>query len=289
MKQTIPSFITKIKPGTLMGFTILYLLVAAILVYLVDIQNVGMQGFLDRLYEVTKYRAQEPTEPLLFAHIFREGGPTEILQWILLGAAALISAYHAGKLSSELANNRKESLTDAQKFTCLLSIGLLFMLLEDAGNPRHTLATYFPTIFEYLGIENFLTGSTGIELVYFGVLGLFMLGAAWYFWRHARHLSMARNYLILGYLSYGVATMASATRNIGNWYIKVGSRINEMIGEGAIANNLDPNYIRGNFTPTERVGFLLMDNLFEESLELIGATALVAGILAYIKYQDFTE
>ncbi len=280
-----------IRPQHILGIVIGYLLFTYLLVYLVDVTAVlRLDNFLITMYEITEMRTQEPTEPLLFAHIFKEGGPTEIFQWLLLAISAILSAYLAGKQSEKNIiyqndnnqNNIDYTMVNKSKAFCiLLSLGLILMLLEDAGNLRHTLTTYLPTTFQQLGIEHTLTGSTAIELIYFALLGLIMLAALVVFYQHAWQFRTPRYLLLLGFVCYGIATMASGTRNIGDWYIQVGTRVNEMIGSGVIADNLSPEHVTGYFSPAERVGFLLMDNLFEESVELLGVGAILAAVIAY--------
>ncbi|OWZ84374.1 hypothetical protein [Natranaerobius trueperi] len=264
----------KKAPGYIFFFVLGYLIITFLLTYLIDVQNIfGLQNLARRFYEVTSVRSSEATEPLFFAHIFKEAGPTEIFQWVLLASSIGYSAYLNGRIEGQK--------NFSKRFTLLFLIGLTVMLLEDSGNIRHTLTTYIPTTLQFLGIDNFLTDRTVIELIFYAILGAIMLASFYYFYKHAWHYKQARSYLIIGFCSYSVASVASATRNIGQWYIVVGERINNLIADGVMAKNISDIDIPGNFTSGERVGFLLMDNLFEESIELLGAGALLAAIISY--------
>ena len=117
-----------------------------------------------------------------------------------------------------------------------------------------------------------------MELTYFGILALMPLYALLRYGRFIWHNSQSRNYLFIGYFFYGMAVAASGTRFIGEWYVNVGNLIYEFML--AQAKN-DILYASGDNLP---MGFWLMDFMVEESLELIGAGALLSATVAYRRY-----
>ena len=73
-----------------------------------------------------------------------------------------------------------------------------------------------------------------------------------------------------GVSMYAVASISSATRHVGEWYLVFGEYLNQYLFEGRLAYSEEWN------------GFYVMDALVEETIELIGAILFLAY---YTKYR----
>jgi hypothetical protein len=97
-------------------------------------------------------------------------------------------------------------------------------------------------------------------------------------YRSFRAAPPASSYLVAGYVAYGLAAAASATRHLGGWYRRLGDGLIERIAPSAVE-------LYQAWAPAEDIvvevftlGFWFMDLAVEETLELIGAAALLAAI-----------
>jgi len=225
-------------------------------------------------------------EPFFFQHWFRNGGPAEIMQWLCLGSAALIAAFIAGRAFVHPKAPELES-GDRSKFAFwgLMAIALLLMLVEDAGDPRHTLRSYVRVAFgedDYGGL-----GSLS-ELLYFAALASVPLYAVVKYGHVLKANLLARRFLIAAFLSYAVAVPLSFAGTAfssvtgTNLYSEAGRvlyRISLILGDDELgafwsAWNTEQGW---NF-----VRFFLMDSLVEESIELIGAAGFLSATVSSV-------
>ncbi len=118
------------------------------------------------------------------------------LQWYLLGMTLIVFGMNAGRAYQ---NVNQTVHQHAGPFWLLLSIGTMLMLVEDAGDVRHTIRKM---VQRAAGEGGYGFGGTLFELGYFAVIGLIMVYALWsyrhVYWNHTR----MRNYLFAGYLFY---------------------------------------------------------------------------------------
>ena len=190
--------------------------------------------------------------------------PVEWAQWLLMALAIVASAYLAGRLSS----NQERPVA---VFFYLLALGLGLMLLEEAGDIRHTISdgvreTFGLTLF---GIHYVVL----VDMPYFALLAALPLYAVLRYGRYVWHAAQTRVYLLLGVILYGVAAISSGLRTLGGFYIRFGGWI-----DGALFGYRFPYpQIMGQ----QRAHFLLVDSVIEESVELLAITMLLAAILAY--------
>jgi len=264
--------IKKIKPNIIFKITMLFLFVSYILTYLIDARNIfGIQEFLINNLDT----------PFFWYHWFLTP-VEEPIQWYMLGATFFVFAFISG---IAYMNKDKNTL----KFWGLMSFGLLLMLVEDAGDVRHTYRARIEMVF---GEETYGFLGTTFELFYFAFIGIIMLVA---FLKY-RHVYWAyyntKKYLIIGYIFYGLGVSASF---IGGAYRTLtGFTLYENIG-GAVLDriiiNSETSLIAYNlFDETHRVEFMFMDRVFEESLELLGAAGLLcAGLYFLIAYVNRNE
>lgn len=246
-------------------FLIAYLSITWVAVLVVDILN--LWGLSDWLVSKGMNNA------LIWVHVFTEGGPTEILQWTFLSfsvlACGFISGIHANK-------------SVLRKAFLILGSGIALMLMEDAGNIRHILGRRISTLalmnYDGSGSNIFYIGT---EFIFYAFLGFLM---TYPFLRYRKELlnSLKSNksivYMVIGYFSYGVASIASASRNIGDWYYWLGVGIMDLfsLGERAAWH-------------TNALGFYLIDFWFEESIELIGAGLIFTALITYALEQVLSK
>ena len=249
------------KPWHVMFVCATYLVAAWSAFVLVDVLNYA--GLRDSLV------ATGLQMPATWPHLFREGGPTEMLQWLCLGGASVLAAIAAGELRSQ-----KQFLAGARVFWILMSIALMLLLIEDAGNPRHFIRD---RVFELTGSQ---AARLAVESLIFMILAGLPLYALLRYRREVIRFGSAKWYLLCGFLCYGVAGAGSATRYA--WYEEAGARFHTVLAPGLL--ELEHPY----FTEVG-MEFFLMDWLFEESIELLGAAFFACAALAFVRELRTTE
>lgn len=192
----------------------------------------------------------------LWWHLFRNRGPIEWLQWLFLSLTCLTGAVLCG-----IYWERGEM--EKRNFWGLLSLTFLFMLIEDAGDPRHVLADYGASL---LGISK-----TNIEGAVFAIIILPLAAAMIRYWRIIYYAVQFRIYFFAGAGIFALAALSSLFRREGSFY--------EVVGEKLSAQ----------FTGSAIPGFFLMDFVLEESLELIAAAVFFAGVLLYWRTLVFNK
>jgi hypothetical protein len=198
--------------------------------------------------------------PLWF-RLFREGGPVENVQWVVLAATVVLSAAVAGRCAE-----RDDDV--AARFWGLLAVGVAIMLIEDAGNPSQRIFR------EYFAI---LTGND-TDL---GRLPMFLIVAAiptYALVRHRAYVLGARHFrapLLGGYALYGVAGFMSVPANhLTSGYAAWGDRLFESL-DGL---KRLPHPVWG--WASDNTSYVFVDTVLEESLELMAATLLLAAAVS---------
>lgn len=250
-----------IRPFHVMRVICVYLLLAWASFFLVDVLN--LFSIRDALI------SSNISVPIIWHILFREAGPTEILQWMALMFTAIISI----GLSTMLV---KETLKGHAAFWLILGIATLLMFVEDSLNPRHLITYYMKIVFSLLDSTKVHIAS---EFIFFLLLGAIPLYGILRYGRYPWQFFITRKYLILGFASYAIAVGASATRFVFDWYYFLGRYIQVNILQGAL------------FIPNDFNEYLFfhefIDFLFEESIELIGAGALLAAAISYLwEYEE---
>lgn len=209
--------------------------------------------------------------------IFGEPGPTEILQWFTLMLCILV-------LYSQI---RREGETRYRLAALAGFLGVGLMLMEDVLDVRFIIQReVILPIFGGDGEQ--ATAAIFGEIGFYGIIGSAMITFFVLFYPYVRLSGRGIRYLTLGFIFYGVAAVASATRWVGLWYSRFGDfivlNINPIIGEiyhewttgiayFAGADNKD--VLLERYT----VGFWFMDRPVEETIELLGAVFLFMGIV----------
>lgn len=239
------------KSSNIFKYTLIYLAIAWTLSVFVDVIDI---------FNIHEEYNSGPTG-YLWHNLFKEAGITEFLQWTFLSLSVLFSGMIVGKLHDVDVMDKKKM----RRFFLILAIGMVLMLMEDAGNVRHALKHYTYIIF---GQEKIIT--VGTELFFYSILGIIMAYAFGKYGKYVWKYKQTRKFFLIAFLLYGIISITSATRDIGNWYLSLGNLIHQNIFGGVM---------RDSFNGV--VGFFIVDFWIEESVELLGASAFFTAILSY--------
>jgi len=247
--------------GTGIGVLLLFYTLS----FLLDVMNIfGLRN----LYS-------DMTVPLLWDLMFQERGPVEMFQWLFLGFLTITSAFLFGILTER--NRRKEGM-----FWFLFSIAGVLMLMEDAGNIRH-----------FVLRENMVLGwvvMQSLETLYFGLIAAIPIAAVLKYGKHLRESRITIVLLALGFLFYGMAVFFSGPADLTNINIYVGDAFYDATATLG-GEELEQIYEETDARLEEQAGgegfmdvsYRFVDHLIEESLELLGATMLLAAAVSYME------
>lgn len=262
-------------PEYILFFAILLAFLSLLTFYLVDLKN--FLGLRDALINTKGDYFFFTYRPFFFQHWGRNSGFVELIQWSILGLSAITAAFLSGR---ELLKNKKVST-----FWLLLAISFILMLIEDAGDIRHTLMSYVQAITNEADQGIF---GTLFEFLYFAVLGGLPLFALIKYWPELKGLKRVRKYLVIGFFFYALASGLSfiGTAFEGlmdkNLYTIWGDSFYNFclsIGDEQLPSFWQNwNERNWNF----QIGFFLLDSLLEENLELIGAASILSGIFSFV-------
>lgn len=210
------------------------------------------------------FRADTHSTAIVWDHLFGNGKPVEWGQWSLLSAAGVMAAFFSGKLM----DSSDERTRGIAMFWLLMAVAFSMMVLEDAADLRHEVLRIFEGVSG--AALNVSILSRAVEFAYFVVLASVPLYALIRFGKYLYSYSAAFNYVMLGFAFYAVAAISSATRYWGGWYGIVGGHIQQSAGF-VVPENFE----------LARYHHLLMDSLFEETVEFFGATFFIVAMVAF--------
>jgi len=232
------------------GFCI-YVVLAGLLIVLFDIFNLfGVRTFLEDL---------ALNHPRVWLQLFLEGGPTEVLQWLALGFSSILSCYISGQLG-------REKIYQLRNFWFFLSIFLLLLVLEDAGNISHTFSEIMENAFPG---NPFLNSRAPVYSFYFiiGILPILFYFKEIFFFKKFFSL------LTIGYFIYGLAGFQSVFLDFLG------------INRGEIGNVIIYEWLEGKLhfsSPVgNNIGDFFMDTVVEETVELLGACFLLSAVIYF--------
>ena len=199
--------------------------------------------------------------PLWFL-FFREGGIVEHLTWLMLAAASLLAMFTAGRAWGR-------APYEFQRFWLILAIGIVLLLIEDAGDTSHRFAYYLGVVFGEVRLD-------AARLPVYVVLGGVMLYALLRYRRIWRDVPGVARPLLGGYVLYAIGAGLSVPFNLfTGGYDTVGLVVLEGWFGGALAGLPEP--IWGATADNSHVVF--MDLAIEESVELLAASLLATASL----------
>lgn len=252
----------------ILGFGFGFLIISWILVVLIDIYNI---------FDLREY-FYHGIVPTFWHYTFRESGPIEIVQWTFLALLALTSLYLY--LKSKQVGSKKE-----RNFWGLFTITGVLMLAEDWLDIRHLILR------EYLTLEWVVLNL--LETGYFLALGLIPIGAVLLYGRIIKSKdSLTLVLIVLGIGVYLVAIFLSGPADLTNINQAIGNSLHESFNEIGGEDLEELHQIGQNRIEEqeEELGVSMMgvtyrfkDLLVEESIELIGATLLLAAAFRYVK------
>jgi len=241
------------------------LLISYFLVYIADLRNLfGLRDLYSHLYV-----------PLLWEIIFTERGPIEMFQWLFLGLLLIFSAYMCGILRER--GRKKEAM-----FWIIFSIAGMFMLMEDAGNIRHILLRE-KFSFPWVMLQS-------LETLYFVLLAAIPFFAVIKYGKYIKKSKATVILLIFGFLFYGSAAFISGPADLTNINYHIGNtmyRLTVRLGDEEleqIYEETDKILARDATNGHMDVRYRFKDYLIEESLELLGATMLLAAAISYLQF-----
>jgi hypothetical protein len=221
--------------------------------------------------------------PFFFQHYGRDGGFAEVVQWLLLAVAIVISLSYSGRAFM----NRTLSL-----FLLIFGLGMILMLLEDAGELRH----FFMSYIQWAAgePEQGLFG-TAFEAGFFVLLGGLPVYALWKYGGALYDYGKAYWYVLAGIISHAIAASLSFVgtafemtfevdvySKMGEWFreysIGIGGEELRIIWDTWDANNW-----------LYQTNFYLMDSFIEENIELLGNAFFLAGVLTFVSIYRASE
>ncbi len=258
------------RPERIFHLTIIFLCLSLLLVIAIDVFNV---------FDLHTRWTADGQRWYFYPYWYEV--PVELpTQWLCLLMVVLIFFMSAG------AAFQRGNLEEFD-FCMLFGVGATLMLFEDSLEVRHHIR--FNLIDQ--GFENYGTVITLVELTYFATIGGLMVFVFLYF----RHLfwerDKVRTYLIRGYVCYAIAVgsswggaafsnLSDSFPNLYSWAGQFFVRI--LFFDGG---EREAYFHVANEVVTERDGlpleFWFMDRVWEESWELLGATALLVAALAF--------
>lgn len=261
----------KLKEKHVLVFLVSVLTITVLAIFAIDLH--GLFGIRERLFQSTL------DMPYFWFHWYRNGGPIEFLQYSFLGLSAVFAAKNS--LYSETKNEKK--------FWSIFAIALIYLLIEDAGDPRHFIRFYVQKI---AGETEQGFWGTIVEMAYFVALASIPLYAYLIYGGKAlKNHIRTKKYMLGGFVFYALAAGSSF---IGSAFSALLDRnIYRILGEQMISvfiflgdSEVASRYLGRDFT---RISYYLMDSPYEESLELIGGALFLMAGLSFVNRSKQSE
>ena len=242
-QQGLPRLL-RMRPAVVVSNVTVVVAVAMLAVVLVDVYAVPV-------------RPEWPLWTGLFNDRF-----IEWLQWFLLAATAITAGFVAGCLHQ--ANSDRVAA-----FLWLLTLGTGLLLIEDAGDVRHTLIPMLDLLTPERAMG--VTTSTLLTLAYFALLASPMILALIRHFPDVWSFSAARAYLLTGYGAYALAAGGQAVGGFFDFQRRLGRWLHEELPGSQLS-------VPDGYPPAIWHEWFV-DAVLEESLEAIAAACLLALVL----------
>jgi len=197
----------------------------------------------------------QPSMPV-WVRVFRKRGPTEFVQWSLLLMAVLV-CLRGARLGDERIHG----------FLTLMAVATTVMLAEDLANISH--------LFGYLLGPSALGFRIGRTIIYLGIASVPTYALV----RHWSDLTVGRGYLLAGYGFYAISAGASVPANLLGLYERIGPWMMETVFRGRLRSFPPGTVIFPEYDVPDQTGIVFLDFAIEESLELLRAACLLAGLM----------
>ncbi|HMO77575.1 MAG TPA: hypothetical protein PKA42_00260 [Candidatus Paceibacterota bacterium] len=254
-------------------FSSVYIGLSFVLYYAIDLKNLfGLRDWLLNTEGVYFYFTYTP---FFFQHYGRDGGFAEVVQWLLLALAIAISLYYAGKTSA----NKKLSA-----FLLIFGLGMMLMLLEDAGELRHIFMSYIQWA---AGEADQGLYGTAFEAIFFVILGGLPVYAFWRYGSSVLDYGKTYLYVLLGIISHAIAAGLSFVGTAFQMTVDVDvySKMGELFREYSIRIGGEELRLIWDTWDAEnwlyQTNFYLMDSFVEENIELLGNAFFLAALLSF--------
>jgi hypothetical protein len=251
-----------------------------LLFYLIDLHN--FLGLRDYLFSLNKESFHFFYQPYFFQHWGRNGGIAEIIQFILLASSSIVSAFIA---SYQQTKSRKKYI-----FWLLMTIAFALMLIEDAGEIRHTLRSYIQA---YFGEIHQGAIGTFSEFIYFFLLASIPVCALLCYGKFLMRYNKTRIYMVIGFSFYFLAASLSHLGTfVSGLFTEINKNFYDLIGEEfcnfclKIGDTGLAIIWKQNINTKNYISHFLMDSLIEENIELVGVSAFLAACVSFLIIQN---
>lgn len=248
--------------------------ISFLLFYLIDLQNIF--NIRDYLFSIDQRFFPFHGHSFFFRHWGRNGGFAEIIQYLFLLSSIIISIFIAAY------NRHKKNIF---YFWLIMSIAFSLMLIEDAGEIRHSLRYYVQLIFNE---ESQMLYGSLFEFFYFFLLALIPISALIFYGKFLLKVKKTRIYMVIGFSFYFLAASLShlGTFFIAN-FVNIKENFYDLLGERFYYLFLkigDPNliYLWENNDLKEYISHYILDSLIEENFEIIASAAFLSASISYL-------
>ncbi len=250
-------------------FTLTFLFLSYIAIFFIDIRNIfGLRSVFDGFLV-----------PFFWDRLFMEAGPVENIQWIFLTCFILLSSWLSFTTKNE------DGFTDESIFWMLFAVAGVFMVLEDVGNIRHIMIRRNPNL-------SWIMRNT-LETLFFGLLGSLPVLAVVKYRKNIFRSKTTSKLLLLGFVFYICAATLSGPVEVTDIDTEIGNKFYEFsvfFGGEDFREAFEEGDRRIESIEKEKdiimmdVRTRFTDFVVEESLELLGATFLLASALSYKEF-----
>lgn len=210
--------------------------------------------------------------------LFSEGKLVERLQWMLLSVGLCAALWVWGQVI------KHDGASPLRVPVFLLVAGLAVMLIEDALNFRHVVADQ---LLAPLHVDSVLPRMTRTawEASFYVLLASVMVVPLIVLLRRGVLSAAAQVWALAAYGLYGLVAFGSALRRVGDWQERLGAWIIDRfelldLQNWRLAQFSIDRWHAADESYTHTLGYLLVDHLVEESVELLAAALLVGAVIA---------
>ena len=202
----------------------------------------------------------------LWHHFFKEGSIAEWLQALGLITAIFFAA--VGVTRADGGGDR-----DTARMLRFLALGFGLMVIEDSGNVSQTIGAWADAI---AGVPHAL-----VRMPIFGLIALVMIYGPLRHRQRLRREPRAMIALVVGYGFYALMVGGEILNQLFPFYVRGGGWVRDtLLGGRLLTVRMPPGPGEPlGLTGSDVMSFFLMDYVYEETLEVIGVSFLLVGVL----------